>query len=89
MGIRNKILEKLTGKFQPDYLNVVDESEKHRGHAGWIEDTPTHFRVQISSPQLSLMTRVAQHRAIMKVLGDEFDGDLHALAIEVVDKRVC
>lgn len=89
MGIRDKIIENLTGKFQPEYLNVIDESDKHRGHAGWIKDTPTHFRVQISSPQLFLMSRVAQHRAIMKALADEFEGNLHALAIEVVDKRVC
>ena len=89
MGIRDKIIESLTEKFQPEYLNVIDESDKHRGHAGWIKDRSTHFRVQISSPQLSLMPRVAQHRAIMSALQDEFEGDLHALAIEVVDKRVC
>ena len=89
MGIRDKIIERLTEKFHPDYLDVTDESEKHRGHANWVENKATHFRVQISSPQLSLMSRVAQHRAIMKALGDEFDGDLHALAIEVIDKRMC
>ena len=89
MGIKQKITKKLEAAFSPEFLSVIDESDKHRGHAGWIEGTPTHFRVQISAEQLRHMSRVAQHRAIMKIVEDDFDKDLHAFAIEVIDKQAC
>ena len=89
MGIKQNITKKLEAAFSPEFLAVIDESDKHRGHAGWIKDTPTHFRVQISSEQLRHMSRIAQHRAIMKAVEDEFDKDLHAFAIEVIDKQAC
>lgn len=89
MGIRENIIENLTKEFQPDFLEVIDESEKHRGHANWVEGKSTHFRVLISASQLASLSRVAQHRAIMKAVEGEFDKDLHAFAIEVLDKRSC
>jgi len=87
MGIYNKIIEKLQKKFEPDFLEVIDESEKHRGHANWIEGKSTHFKVRIGAKSLYGSNRVAQHRSIMEALGEEFDAGLHALAIEIVDKN--
>lgn len=89
MGILQNIEKKLEAAFSPEFLKVVDESDKHRGHSGWIEGVPTHFRLEISAEQLRPLSRVVQHRTIMKVLEDEFEADLHALAIEVIDKHVC
>ncbi len=86
MGIYDKIEEKLTDKFQPVFLQVLDESEKHRGHANWIEGKSTHFRVKINAASLEGLSRIAQQRAIMGALDEEFKAGLHALAIEVLDK---
>ncbi|MCF6301944.1 MAG: BolA family transcriptional regulator [Devosiaceae bacterium] len=88
MGILQNIEKKLTNAFSPDFLRVIDESEKHRGHANWIEGKSTHFRVEISADQLKGMSRVAQHRAITNVLKQEFEGELHALVIKVVKSPV-
>ncbi len=84
MGIRDKIKQKLTREFDPEFLEVLDESEKHRGHANWIEGRSTHFRIRIFSPALSDLSRVSQHRAITGILEEEFEAGLHALAIEVL-----
>jgi BolA family transcriptional regulator, general stress-responsive regulator len=84
MSVRDAIVEKLSLKFLPSYLEVVDESEKHRGHAGSRPEGETHFRVRISSPALEPLSRVAQHRAVMETLDAELRGGVHALAIEVV-----
>ena len=35
--------------FEPDLLEVLDESELHRGHAGFKEGKQTHFAVVISA----------------------------------------
>jgi BolA protein len=84
MSVRDDIEKKLSLKFTPSHLEVLDESEKHRGHGGSRPGGETHFRVRISSPQLDSLTRVAQHRAVMETLDTELKSGVHALAIEVV-----
>jgi BolA family transcriptional regulator, general stress-responsive regulator len=83
MSIKQTIVDKLTTTFSPLSLNVIDESEKHRGHGGWREGGETHFRVQIVSSAFDGMNRVARHRAINDLLADELAGSVHALALEI------
>jgi BolA protein len=84
MSVRDLIVEKLSVKFAPSHLEVIDESEKHRGHAGWRAGGETHFRVRIASPAFAGMSRLARHRAVMAELDRELKSGVHALAIEVV-----
>jgi len=84
MSVRDAIERKLSLKFAPSHLEVLDESEKHRGHAGSRPGGESHFRVRITSPQLDSLSRVAQHRAVMETLDAELKSGVHALAIEVV-----
>ena len=84
MSVRDAIEKKLSLKFAPSHLEVLDESEKHRGHAGSRPGGETHFRVRIASSQLDSLNRVAQHRAVMETLDTELKSGVHALAIEVV-----
>ncbi|ASP36951.1 BolA family transcriptional regulator [Labrenzia sp. VG12] len=81
--MKQTITDKLTAAFDPTFLNVIDESENHRGHGGWREGGETHFRVQIAAPAFEGMNRVAQHRAINDTLTEELKASVHALAIEV------
>jgi len=87
MSVRLTIEQKLSQQFAPSHLEVVDESDNHRGHAGWREGGETHFRVRIATRQFAGKTRVAQHRAIMDALADEMRTQVHALAIEVLDSE--
>lgn len=84
MSVRDTIVEKLSLKFAPSHLEVLDESDRHRGHAGSRPGGETHFRVRIASSSFAGMTRLAQHRAVMEALDDELKAGVHALAIEVV-----
>lgn len=84
MSVRDTIAEKLLVKFTPTHLEVVDESENHRGHGGYREGGETHFRVRIASPEFTGMSRLAQHRAVMEALDAELKGGVHALAVEVI-----
>ena len=84
MSVRDTIAEKLSVKFAPTHLEVIDESEKHRGHGGYREGGETHFRVRIASPAFAGMSRIAQHRAVMETLDAELKGGVHALAVEVL-----
>ncbi|MET1415893.1 BolA family protein [Roseibium sp. HPY-6] len=83
MTTKDTITTKLTTAFAPDFLNVIDESENHRGHGGWREGGETHFRVQISAKAFEGMNRVARHRAINELLSEELEHGVHALALEI------
>lgn len=84
MSAKDTITTKLTEKFAPAFLDVIDESNKHFGHAGWREGGETHFRVRIATRHFDGMSRVAQHRAVMDALDAELKDRVHALAIEVL-----
>ena len=84
MSARDTIEAKLAAKFAPAFLDVIDESNQHFGHAGWREGGETHFRVRIAAHHFDGMSRVAQHRAVMDALDAELKDRVHALAIEVL-----
>jgi BolA family transcriptional regulator, general stress-responsive regulator len=85
MSVRDTIVEKLSAKFAPTYLEVIDESSRHQGHAGWREGGETHFRVRIATPAFTGKSRLERHRAVMETLDAELKDRVHALAIDVLE----
>ena len=81
MGVQDVITEKLASAFDPESLNVVDESHQHAGHAGHRPGGETHFRVYIVSPAFRGKSRLERHRMINAALAAELAGGVHALAI--------
>jgi len=82
MTMADRIRSKLTEAFGPDALEVVDESHRHKGHAGASPGGESHFRVRITAPAFAGKSRVAIHRMINEALADELADSVHALAIE-------
>lgn len=79
----DQIEAKLHQAFDPHALSVVDDSESHRGHAGFQEGGESHFNVQIRAKAFEGMSRIARHRAVHAAIGAELIGRIHALAIDV------
>ena len=69
-------------ELHPTQLEVIDESEQHRGHAGWREGGQTHFRIRMASPRFQGLGRVDRHRLVNRTLGDIVPR-IHALALEL------
>jgi BolA protein len=84
MSTRDVIIDKLTQRFAPTQLEVIDESDRHAGHAGWRKAGETHFRVRIATRQLAGKPRLQQHRAVMDALDAELKAGVHALVIEIL-----
>lgn len=80
--VRERIVKTLSEAFAPSSLEVVDESDQHKGHGGWREGGETHFRVKITADAFSGMSRLDIHRAINQALERELAAGVHALAIE-------
>ncbi len=81
MSKKSEIERILRERFAPGYLEVVDESYKHKGHAGYGEGGESHFKVVISSDFVTGKNRVEKHRAINEALKEI---EVHALSIELV-----
>ena len=83
MDMKSRIESKLREAFQPMELDVIDESEQHRGHGGWREGGETHFRVRMVSETFAGQSRVARQRAVNTCLAEELATTVHALAMEL------
>lgn len=70
------------GALKPIRLEVIDESESHRGHSGFREGGESHFRLKIASPAFAGLSRIEQHRLVHRTLGDIVPR-VHALALEL------
>jgi BolA family transcriptional regulator, general stress-responsive regulator len=84
-----ELQEALQKALSPTYLQVIDESAAHAGHAGaqvaGVEPGyGTHFRVRVASHSFTGMSRVAQHRLVYDALQRFVERGMHALAIEIV-----
>ena len=76
------IEERLKQALNPDYLEVINESHLHAGHAG-AREGKSHFRVIIASEQFNDRALLGCHQLVYQALGEMMRQDIHALAIEI------
>lgn len=77
------IITRLQEAFTPTYLNVIDESDQHIGHAGY-QGGGRHFAIEIAAEDLTNLSRVVAHRKIYELFSDLMHDSIHALKIKVI-----
>jgi BolA family transcriptional regulator, general stress-responsive regulator len=82
MSVADDLTTRLTQAFQPDRLEITNESAKHAGHGGDDGSGESHFHVLIRAQAFADMNRVARHRAVHAALGD-LNQRIHALALDI------
>ena len=80
MSVPEEIRRRL-GALAPARLELVDESDKHIGHAGAAPGGNTHWKLTIVSAAFTGKPTVARHRMVYEALGDLMQHPIHALAI--------
>lgn len=83
MSRTQRIESRLRAAFNVTALEVRDDSEAHRGHAGFQEGGESHFHVMLRAPELAGQSRIARHRAVHKALGADLVGEIHALSLDL------
>jgi BolA protein len=81
VSVADTIRQKLTERFSPTRLVVIDESHRHAGHAGARPGGETHFSVTITAAGFAGLGRVARQRLVYDALKAELAGGLHALSL--------
>jgi BolA protein len=83
VSVAEKITNRLKIAFEPQELELRDDSERHRGHGGWREGGETHFHLRMISARFAGQGRVQRQRAVNRVLAEELAGPVHALTMEL------
>lgn len=72
---------RLTEALGPTKIELIDDSEKHRGHGGYNPAGESHFTLLIESPGFAGKSRVERQRMVHAALGELLDDRVHALSI--------
>lgn len=81
MNTTNLIKEKLSTALQPEFIQVLDDSQAHAGHEG-AKSGGGHYYLTIVSNEFQNQSRIKRHQLIYSVLGDMMKHDIHALSIK-------
>lgn len=78
MNVADALRQRLAA-LEPTYLEIIDDSARHAGHAG--ARGGAHLLLTIVSPRFAGLATMARHRLVYGAAGDLLDGTIHALSI--------
>ena len=84
-NICDQVRTVLKTSFTIDYLDVFDETHRHRKHKHFIPGK-YHIKIIISADELIDIPRIQAHRKIYDALASLMQSSLHALSIQIKDK---
>ena len=73
----------LKTSFKDSQISVIDDSESHRGHAGFSEGGESHFQIKIVWQGFEDMSLITRHRAVHEALGKDLLNNIHAIALDL------
>lgn len=82
MSVADQIKTKLEAAFEPEFLELINESDKHLGHAGHDGSGESHFKLRIVSSRFEGKSRIERQRMVHNILKQELSGPVHALSVQ-------
>lgn len=83
--VQDSIRSKLEKELEPLLMEIIDDSNKHAGHAGHRGSASysgeTHFTVSIVSSKFEGLTSIKRHRFVYQVIDEEMGNPIHALSL--------
>jgi len=76
------VLRERLQALDPTYLEIIDQSHLHAGHAG-SADGACHFEAHIHSHHFEGKSAVEQHRMVYDLVRDLMPHKIHALALKL------
>ncbi|MDP1519440.1 BolA family protein [Porticoccus litoralis] len=77
MSVKQTIEDKIQRALSPDHLEVINESHMH----SVPPNSETHFKLVIVTSAFEGQRQVQRHQQVYRLLGDELDAGVHALAL--------
>ena len=79
--VATEMLRRLNSALVPSRIELIDDSEAHRGHGGYNPSGESHFTLRIESPAFAGKSRVERQRMVYKALGELMEQRVHALTM--------
>jgi BolA protein len=79
-----EMLRRLNSALSPSSIDLIDDSEQHRGHGGYNPAGESHFNLRIESAAFEGKSRVERQRMIYAALGELMESRVHALSIRAM-----
>lgn len=79
--VASRIRAKVTEALDPVQLDLLDESDRHIGHAGHDGRGQSHFKLIVVAEAFEGKSRVERQRLVYGALAEEMADRVHALSI--------
>ena len=79
--VATEMLKRLALVFPDAKVELIDDSENHRGHGGYNPAGESHFTLLIESADFGGKSRVERQRMVHAALGELVGERVHALSI--------
>ena len=83
MNRKQRIDKILSNKFDNFLLEIVDNSNLHKGHNNFTGNNETHIKIILTKKNKISINRLNIHRIINNLLEGEFKSGLHSLEIKI------
>ena len=83
MNRKQRIDKILSNKFDNFLLEIIDNSNLHKGHNNFTGSDETHIKIILTRKNKIPTERLNIHRIINKLLDEEFKTGLHSLEIKI------
>ena len=83
MNRKQRINKILSRKFNEFLLEIIDNSNLHKGHNNFTGKDETHIKIILTKKYKIPTNRLNIHRLINNLLKEEFKKGLHSLEIKI------
>ncbi len=83
MNRKQRIDKILSRKFNEFLLEIIDNSNLHKGHNNFTGNDETHIKIILTKKNKILVNRLNIHKTINNLLENEFKSGLHSLEIKI------
>ena len=83
MNRKQRIDKILSEVFNDFLLEIIDNSNLHKGHNSFTGNDETHIKIILTKKNKISINRLNIHRVINNLLEDEFKSGLHSLEIKI------
>lgn len=81
---KQKIMEeRLRGALNISFLQIENQSALHSGHMGDDGSGESHYKIKLDSSDLQSLSRLAKHRKVLEILGDDITGHTHSISLNI------
>ncbi|MGZ2411937.1 BolA family transcriptional regulator, general stress-responsive regulator [Sphingomonas sp. F9_3S_D5_B_2] len=79
--VATEMLRRLNSVLNPSAIELIDDSEQHRGHGGHNPAGESHFSLRIQSAAFAGKNRLQRQRMVYAALAELMHERVHALSI--------